>query len=135
MIDTEKSKEILTQLKDMGIAIALDDFGTGYSSISLLANLPVAKVKVDKSFIDKLGQAEPSHEHGVDNNVIVENILRLAKSFNLKSVVEGVETMEQIKLLMDYGCDYVQGYLYSKPLFPAELLKYLESHKVHQVTD
>ena len=135
MIDTEKSKEILTQLKDMGIAIALDDFGTGYSSISLLANLPVAKVKVDKSFIDKLGQADPSHEHGVDNNVIVENILRLAKSFNLKSVVEGVETMEQIKLLMDYGCDYVQGYLYSKPLFPAELLKYLESHKVHQVTD
>jgi len=135
MIDTSKSKEILTQLKNMGITIALDDFGTGYSSISLLANLPVAKVKVDKSFIDKLGEAEPLHEHGVDNNVIVENILRLAKSFNLKSVVEGVETMEQIKLLMDYGCDYVQGYLYSKPLFPTELLSFLENHKVHQISD
>lgn len=135
MIDTDKSKAILTELKNMGITTALDDFGTGYSSISLLANLPVAKVKIDKSFVDSLGKEEPSHENGVDNNVIVENILRLAKSFNLTSVVEGVETMEQIKLLMSYGCDYVQGYLYSKPLFPNELLKYLETHKANQISE
>lgn len=135
IIDTDKSKAILRELEGMGITIALDDFGTGYSSISLLANLPVAKVKIDKSFVDSLGKDEPAPKHGVDNNVIVENILRLAKSFNLKSVVEGVETMQQIKLLMDYGCDYVQGYLYSKPLSPEQLIKYLNSHKVNQVID
>jgi diguanylate cyclase (GGDEF)-like protein/PAS domain S-box-containing protein len=134
MIDLDKSKKLLEQLTNIGVTCALDDFGTGYSSISLLASLPVAKVKIDKSFITTLGE-DGSLDGGVDNKVIVQNILRLAKSFKLYSVVEGVETMEQIKLLMEYGCDYVQGYLYSKPLFPEDLIKYLSNHKVNQIPD
>ncbi|GAA0198304.1 hypothetical protein GCM10009123_01950 [Kangiella japonica] len=134
MIDLDKSKSLLEQLTNIGVTCALDDFGTGYSSISLLASLPVAKVKIDKSFITTLGEERPL-DGGVDNKVIVQNILRLAKSFKLNSVVEGVETMEQIKLLMKYGCDYVQGYLYSKPLYPEDLVNYLNSHKFNQVID
>lgn len=134
MIDLDKSKNLLKQLTNIGVTCALDDFGTGYSSISLLASLPVARVKIDKSFITTLGEEE-TLDGGVDKKVIVQNILRLAKSFKLYSVVEGVETKEQIKLLMEYGCDYVQGYLYTKPLYPEGVIKYLSDHKLNQVSD
>ena len=124
LVNAEQSIQLLDSLKEMGISISLDDFGTGYSSISHLTSLPVDIVKIDQSFIRKVNTPS-SHKTAdgpkYDNRLIIENIIRLARSFNLTSVVEGVETIEQLNLLREFDCDLIQGYLLSRPVTAEEL--------------
>lgn len=99
----------LYRLKDEGFQISIDDFGTGYSSLSYLKELPLSELKIDKSFVDGLG---------VDGNdeAICKAILSLAKAMELEVVAEGVETESQLKWLVEHDCDFLQGFLLSRPL-------------------
>jgi EAL domain-containing protein (putative c-di-GMP-specific phosphodiesterase class I) len=106
---------ILHDLRKLGIHISIDDFGTGYSSLAYLKHLPADYLKIDQSFIkDMVDDA--------DAVAIVTGIMALAHSLRLKVVAEGVETTEQRDQLVALDCDYLQGYLFSKPV-PAELLE------------
>lgn len=104
----EETIEFLNQLKDLGVKISLDDFGTGYSSLSYLTFLPVDKIKIDKSLNDKFLELE--------NIKVMDSLISLAHSLKLAVVAEGIEELEQYKRLKVAGCDYIQGYLFSKPL-------------------
>ncbi|MCI5179665.1 MAG: EAL domain-containing protein [Candidatus Electrothrix sp. AW3_4] len=111
----KKALEALRRLRQMGIDLAIDDFGTGYSSMSYLQQLPVTRLKIDKSFIDDL----PGSEKSIG---IIQAIISLAKIFHLHITAEGVETQEQVHLLQQMGCDEVQGYFYAKPLYWQDFL-------------
>jgi diguanylate cyclase (GGDEF)-like protein len=107
----EKKKEntaFINRLKSLGVKIALDDFGTGYSSLSYLTFLPVDKIKLDKSLNDKFLELE--------NIKVMDSLISLANSLNLEVVAEGIEDVVQYKRLKTAGCNYIQGYLFSKPL-------------------
>ena len=112
----------LEQLKSMGFNIALDDFGTGFSSLTYLRRLPIKTLKIDKSFIDII-------ERDRFGARMIGAIINMAKSINMKVVAEGVETENQLNYLMEKGCDYIQGYLFSKPLEEKEVYKFLENFK------
>jgi diguanylate cyclase (GGDEF)-like protein/PAS domain S-box-containing protein len=100
---------VLNELKAMGVRLAIDDFGTGYSSLSYLRELPVGKLKIDRSFITDVTS-------NTDDAAITTAIINMAKSMNLEVIAEGVETEEQMSFLKARGCDLVQGYLISLPL-------------------
>ena len=108
-----QAKKIFDSFRDIGINLALDDFGTGYSSLSYLTYLPIETVKIDKSLIDNYLDS--------DNSSFIENIVLLVHSLNMKLVIEGVEYESQYKKLKKYGCDYVQGHLFSKPISASEV--------------
>jgi diguanylate cyclase (GGDEF)-like protein/PAS domain S-box-containing protein len=108
----DRSVVTLNRLHDLGIHLSLDDFGTGYSSLSYLKRLPVDTLKIDRSFVEGL-------PGDTNDTQIVRMICALAKSVHLEIVAEGIETEAQRDFLMAHGCDYLQGYLISKPL-PAE---------------
>ena len=106
--NTEKIRKTLSELKKIGIGfIALDDFGTGYSSFSNLMLYPIDVVKIDKFFIDRMENNKYSN--------ITSALITLIKKYDLKIIAEGVETKEQFELLKDMGCDYFQGYYFSRP--------------------
>jgi diguanylate cyclase (GGDEF)-like protein/PAS domain S-box-containing protein len=109
MGDTKQTLEILDRLKAMNIRLQIDDFGTGYSSLSRLQRLPFDNLKIDRSFIRELSTGNSSLD-------IVRAILQLAHSLKLGVVAEGVETEEQFYSLRQLGCDYMQGFLFSKPV-------------------
>ena len=104
----ESSIEILKSLHNLGVSIAIDDFGTGYSSLNYLTELPIDTLKIDMSFVQGIG-INPQQE------TVIQVIIDLAKRFSLKLIAEGIETPEQAAFLLKNGCDYGQGYLYSKP--------------------
>ncbi|CAM5181772.1 hypothetical protein UACE39S_02629 [Ureibacillus acetophenoni] len=104
----------LVRLKQLGFKISIDDFGTGYSSLSYLVRFPLDYLKIDRSFIQHLGSLD-------EKQAIVDAIIQMAHRLNVEVVAEGVESVQQVKKLREYGCDYIQGYYYSKPL-PMELL-------------
>jgi diguanylate cyclase (GGDEF)-like protein len=106
--DTEEVLDKLNRLRKLGVSIAMDDFGTGYSSLSYLARFPFNKIKIDRSFIRNMAQ-DPVV------NAIVKTIIALGRSLSVTITAEGVETEEQAKLLRDYGCPQVQGFLYGYP--------------------
>ncbi len=106
---TEVVKSQLDRIKELGMRIALDDFGTGYSSISYLKKYPVDTIKIDRSFIQNLTEDE-------EDQVIVKSTIDLAKGLKKNVVAEGIETREQYEFLKKYGCDEIQGYLFSKPV-------------------
>jgi diguanylate cyclase (GGDEF)-like protein len=112
----ESSIEILTMLHDLGIGIAIDDFGTGYSSLSYLTELPIDVLKIDMSFVQGIG-INPQQE------IIVKIIIDLAKKLSLKVLAEGIETQAQADFLIKHGCDYGQGYFYSKPCSAEDINK------------
>jgi len=116
------SISLLNQLIKQGMGIAIDDFGTGYSSLSYITSFPISKIKIDKSFVAKLPKDRNAH-------AVVTAIVGLAKSLNLKVVAEGIETAEQLECLAMLGCQYGQGYLFSKPVAAAEATKLLESRR------
>jgi diguanylate cyclase (GGDEF)-like protein len=118
MQDVQESFRKLSILRGLGIHIAMDDFGTGYSSLSYIVRLPLNSLKIDRSFIT--GMASSPQDMG-----IVTTIIALAHSLNLRVVAEGVETKEQSQLLKLLRCDEAQGYLFSKPLPAAQLVKLL----------
>ncbi|MEJ8554001.1 EAL domain-containing protein [Tepidibacter sp. Z1-5] len=111
----EETIAFLNKLRSLGIKIALDDFGTGYSSLSYLTFLPVDKIKLDKSLCDKFLEME--------NIAVMDNIISLAHSLNLEVLSEGIEDIEQYNRLKVGGCNYIQGYLFSKPIEVAEVEK------------
>ncbi len=113
------SINLLGLLSGQGMGISIDDFGTGYSSLSYITSFPISKIKIDQSFVTKLPN---------DNNAlaVVTAIIGLAKSLNLKVVAEGIETTEQLACLTRLGCQYGQGYLFSKPVPSDEATKLLE---------
>ena len=113
MKDAQASTDILLTLKDIGIQLAVDDFGTGYSSLSYLQQFPIDVLKIDQSFVRELSIESQS-------GFIVNAIISMAKSLNLKVVAEGVETDQQLDFLRNLNCEEGQGYIFSKPLNACE---------------
>jgi diguanylate cyclase len=107
---------ILRDLKRLGVRLAIDDFGTGYSSLSYLQRFPVDTLKVDQSFVSRLG-----HDH--ESTAIVRTIVALAQALDVSVTAEGAETPEQVSLLRDLGCTLAQGFYFSKPLPGDEALR------------
>jgi diguanylate cyclase (GGDEF)-like protein/PAS domain S-box-containing protein len=109
MADAENATQVLAQLKGLGVRLSIDDFGTGYSSLSRLQALPLDTLKIDRSFISDM------HDDP-DKREIVRIIVMLGQQLGMKVVAEGTETAEQVKYLKDLGCDYAQGYFFSRPV-------------------
>jgi len=105
--------EQLLKLRDEGINVSLDDFGTGYSSLSYLQKFDIDFIKIDQSFVRDL-------RAGTTDLVLCQAIIAMAHALGMKVIAEGVETAEQRDLLKAAGCDYAQGYFYSRPVNPAE---------------
>lgn len=124
MKNPEKSIKTLQNLKDVGFNISIDDFGTGYSSLSYLKQLPVDKLKIDRSFIKDLPDDN-------EDKAISKTIIALAKNLELEVLAEGVETEEQRKFLQENLCDSAQGYLFAKPLDSEAFYAYLEKNRVY----
>jgi EAL domain-containing protein (putative c-di-GMP-specific phosphodiesterase class I) len=120
MANMAETKSTLEQLAACGISIALDDFGTGYSSLYHLKHLPIAAVKIDRSFVTDLTS-------NADDVAIVRAILSMSADLNLRTVAEGVETAEQLEFLRQHDCSEIQGYLFSRPLPAKEFGRWLVS--------
>lgn len=118
--DAALAVENLTELTARGFHFAIDDFGTGYSSLAYLKHLPVKTIKIDKSFILGLASDENDQE-------IVKTVLRLANSFELKVVAEGVEDSVSLQILKEWGCDIAQGFYISRPLNKSDLEAWLQN--------
>ena len=114
MMDAETSSEILTELSSLGIRISLDDFGTGYSSLSYLKMFPINKLKIDRSFIRDIAVNE-------NDKAIVASIIAMAQNLKMNVIAEGIETKDQLDILVANDCSEIQGYYYSRPLPAQEL--------------
>ena len=121
MADNEYVLSALWELKAMGFRLSIDDFGTGYSSLSYLKRFPLDILKIDHSFIRDL-------QANLDDRAIVQAIMALAKTLNLDTVAEGVETLQQKDFLESNLCDSIQGYFYSKPMPVGEFQHYWQNH-------
>ncbi len=99
----------LNKIRDMGVSVALDDFGSEYSSFNYLSELPIDIIKIDQSFIRNCG-------HKKQQQMILNTIIQLGHNLKMKLIAEGVETIEQQAFLIEHKCDYMQGYLFSKPI-------------------
>lgn len=118
-----ESETVLTTLKELkalGLNLSIDDFGTGYSALSRLRALPFDNLKVDKLFVDELAAAPPG-------TTLAETILDMARVLDLKVIAEGVESSVQAEYLRIRGCEFAQGYLFSRPIPPAEFEKLLRA--------
>ncbi|WP_213661721.1 putative bifunctional diguanylate cyclase/phosphodiesterase [Stutzerimonas stutzeri] len=121
MEDIQAARHNLLSLRRSGALIAIDDFGTGYSSLSYLRSLPLDKIKIDKSFVQDIGQDEGA--------TIVRAVIQLGRSLGMTVIAEGVETPEQEAYLIAEGCEEGQGYYYSKPLQAREMTALLEQSR------
>ena len=118
IIYRKQCAETLKNLHDIGVTIAIDDFGTGYSSLNYLKDLPIDVLKIDRTFVNDI-------EYGENSQVIAKAIIDLAHELKLSVVAEGVETLNQVNLLKSYGCDYIQGFYYSKPKSVDQIINYI----------
>jgi len=119
--DDEAALAILHRLRGIGVRIALDDFGTGYSSLSYLQRFPFDKIKIDRCFVNDLGEPDGSSS-------IVQAIVNIAAARHMTTTAEGVETRQQQELLRTLGCAEMQGYLFSPAQPAAELKRLFFSH-------
>lgn len=119
-VDQQNALKVLGQLKELGVSIAMDDFGTGYSSLSTLQSFPFDKIKIDRSFVDKVEDAKEAA-------AIVRSVLSLGKSLNIPVLAEGVETDSQLKFLANERCSAVQGYYFGKPESAEHVVDVLQS--------
>ncbi len=122
MENTEMTISTLRRLKDMGVKLSLDDFGMGYSSLSTLINFPLDFIKIDRFFLKDLSR-------NAGNKAIVEAIIAMARSMGLSVIAEGVESEEQLLFLYERGCHLIQGFLFSRPVPPDEMLTLLSNEK------
>jgi diguanylate cyclase (GGDEF)-like protein/PAS domain S-box-containing protein len=118
--DDEAALAVLHQLRKLGVRIAMDDFGTGYSSLSYLHRFPFDKIKIDRSFIKDVTEKNGSHS-------IVQAVVSIARSQNITTVAEGVETEEQMELLRSLGCTEMQGYLFSRAIPASEISRLISA--------
>jgi EAL domain-containing protein (putative c-di-GMP-specific phosphodiesterase class I) len=109
LTDTDENLMQLLRLKDLGVTLAMDDFGTGYSSLAYLGRFPMDVLKIDRSFVDRLGG-------DTEDFALVRTIARLGRSLGMKTVAEGIENRVQLDALREIGCDYAQGYYLSRPV-------------------
>jgi EAL domain-containing protein (putative c-di-GMP-specific phosphodiesterase class I) len=124
MQDPAHAKVLLEELTTIGIRFAVDDFGTGYSSLAYLQRFPLAKLKIDRSFVENLLTSR-------NDQAIVSAVVGLAQTLELELVAEGVETEAQRELLTSMGCDHIQGWLVCKALPSDELAKRFEDRVLH----
>lgn len=109
MQDVDQAVETMRVLQGLGVQLAIDDFGTGYSSLNALKTFPVARLKIDKSFVSNLAGSE-------SDRAVAAAVISLGQKLNLRVIAEGVETAEQLAFLRDNNCDEIQGYYFSKPI-------------------
>ena len=119
MENAENAIAMLKQIRSTGVQLSIDDFGTGYSSLSYLHRFPINTLKVDRSFVNSM-------EDGSENGEIVRTVIALAKALNLNVVAEGIESIHQLHQLRILGCEYGQGYLFSRPLPVSDVEKMLD---------
>lgn len=113
----------LRKMKEIGVKVAVDDFGTGYSSLSYLRKIPLSCLKIDRSFINDINSDDSA-------NSLISSIISMAHGLNLEVVAEGVETESQINFLRERGCQYLQGYYFSRPLPPEEVAEILAQEDI-----
>lgn len=121
LANSEETVGILTSLKALGIRLAIDDFGTGYSSLSYLHRFPVDILKIDKSFVDGVAG-------GPGANALASAVIALGNSLGLRTVAEGIENEDQYGVLLALGCKFGQGFLFSHPLPPVDVMPFLSLH-------
>jgi diguanylate cyclase (GGDEF)-like protein/PAS domain S-box-containing protein len=114
MQDVELAIATMKELQGLGVQISIDDFGTGYSSLSALKTFPVARLKIDKSFVDGL----PANEN---DKAVISAVISLGQKLNLRVIAEGIETEAQAAFLRENNCDEMQGYLFSRPVSPQQI--------------
>lgn len=119
MTDIERAMDSIVKLQNMGIKVSIDDFGTGYSSLAYLRELPIDKIKIDRSFIKEVASND-------SDLTIVKSMIELSHGLGKRVLAEGVETVEQLNVLRHLGCDAVQGYFIDKPMPEEKLVGYLE---------
>jgi len=129
LVNEASVKQTLNQIKDAGIHLSLDDYGTGYSSILYLRHFPFDSIKIDRSYIIDL----PDNKN--NSKEIVESTINLASKMNISIIAEGVETVEQLEILQELHCDEVQGYIYSPPISPENLVKFVTNYAERVFTD
>ena len=122
MVSMEDAINKLDEFRQLGIGLSLDDFGVGYSSLNNLRHLPVNTLKIDKSFIDKL-------ETDTEIALIISYIINMAHALSMTVVAEGVETNEQLSYLAEKGCDFIQGYVFSRPVNEQDIFQLLAANK------
>jgi diguanylate cyclase (GGDEF)-like protein/PAS domain S-box-containing protein len=113
------NNDVISELASLGVGLSLDDFGTGFSTLGYLKRMPIQSLKIDQSFVKGIPD-------DADSRAIVHAMLAVARHFRLKVVAEGIETAEQGEYLRALGCEYAQGYFYSRPLAAATILEFLE---------
>lgn len=113
--------DVLTKIRDIGVAIAIDDFGTGYSSLAYVDRLPADRLKVDRSFISSLGS-------GRAESCIAKTIMSMGRELGWTVLAEGVETSAQVDILRELGCDEVQGFFFGRPMVEADLVTWWRQH-------
>jgi len=128
MENIDTAIDMLTQLRGLGVGLAIDDFGTGYSSLSYLHRFPIDTLKIDRSFVTQMTD-------NAENAEIVRTIVTLARSLSMDVIAEGVETREQLRQLGSLGCDYGQGYLFSRPVGAGQAVALLTDDEFTQLTD
>ncbi len=120
--DTAQTTEFLGKLKDLGVGLALDDFGTAFSSLSYVRRFPFDRLKIDISFTSEI-------PHSTRSMLLVEEICHLSTSMKMRSIAEGIERQEQADALRAIGCDYGQGYLFSRPLSANDCEDFIAAHQ------
>ena len=119
-VDVEFTLQMLQKIQSLGVRICMDDFGTGYSSLSYLREFPINTIKIDKTFVDVIPK------EGQERRILIDTIIAMANTLDKFVIAEGVEEEYQLEYLKQRGCQYFQGYLYSKPIEESAYLQLLQ---------